>query len=201
MKTLVLASSSPFRRELLKKLRLPFEHASPDIDETPQAGETPSQLVERLACAKAAALASHYSDALIIGSDQVAVGPQGQPLGKPGNEARAIEQLQGMSGKSVQFKTGLCLLDSSNGRKQSLCETYTVHFRSLTREQIQHYVTLEQPLNCAGSFKSEGLGITLFNAMEGRDPNTLIGLPLMALIDMLANVGVTLPFDTSKASV
>lgn len=193
MPTLVLASSSPYRRELLEKLGLPFVHQSPAVDESALTGETPAALVERLACAKAQALANAYPDALIIGSDQMAIGPDGQALGKPHTHARACAQLLAMSGRRVTFVTGLCLLNTRTRHQQSLCEPFHVQFRELTPAQVDRYVERERPLNCAGSFKSEGLGITLFRAFEGRDPNTLIGLPLMALVDMLANEGVVLP--------
>jgi MAF protein len=145
--------------------------------------------VLRLAEAKARAVATRYSDALIIGSDQVAsIG--GQLLGKPGDRAHAIDQLAQASGRTALFRTGLCLLDAASGRAQVHCEPFKVHLRQLTRAQITDYVDREQPFNCAGSFKSEGLGIALFERLEGADPNALIGLPLIRLIDMLANEGV-----------
>ena len=188
-KQLALASTSPFRRELLARLGLPFETASPDVDEMHQPGESAQGLVLRLAEAKARAVATRYPDALIIGSDQVAsIG--GQLLGKPGDRAHAIAQLELASGRTALFRTGLCLLDAASGRAQVHCEPFKVHFRQLTRGQITDYVDREQPLNCAGSFKSEGLGIALFERLEGADPNALIGLPLIRLIDMLANEGV-----------
>lgn len=190
---LVLASSSPYRRVLLEKLGLPFVHQSPAVDETPLDGETPAVLVTRLAIAKAKALAAQYPHSLIIGSDQMAIGPDGTALGKPHTAARACAQLLAMSGRRVTFVTGLCLLNAGTGRHQSLCEPFHVHFRELTSAQVERYVEREQPLDCAGSFKSEGLGITLFRAFEGRDLNTLIGLPLMALVDLLANEGISLP--------
>ena len=186
---LVLASTSPFRRELLARLGLSFDTAAPDVDEAPQPGESAQGLVLRLAEAKARAVATLYSDALIIGSDQVAsIG--GQLLGKPGDREHAIAQLEQASGRTALFRTGLCLLDAASGRAQVHCEPFKVHFRQLTRAQITDYVDREQPFNCAGSFKSEGLGIALFERLEGADPNALIGLPLIRLIDMLANEGV-----------
>lgn len=191
--SLLLASSSPYRRALLEKLGLAFEHASPNIDESAKADEAPRDLVVRLACAKAHKLAETATQQLIIGSDQLAIGPDGMPLGKPHTAERAVEQLQSMSGRSVTFVTGLCLLERQSGREHSLCEPYTVHFRELSRATIERYVAIEKPLNCAGSFKSEGLGITLFKALEGRDPNSLIGLPLIGLVDLLAKEGITLP--------
>ncbi len=188
-KPLVLASTSPFRRELLARLGLPFDAAAPDVDETQQPGESAQGLVLRLAEAKARAVATRYTDALIIGSDQVAsIG--GKVLGKPGDRAHAIAQLEEASGRTALFRTGLCLLDVGSGRAQLHCEPFKVHFRTLTPAQITHYVDREQPFNCAGSFKSEGLGIALFEALEGADPNALIGLPLIRLIDMLASEGV-----------
>lgn len=190
---LVLASSSVYRRELLAKLKLPFEHASPDIDESALADEAPAAQVERLAINKAQALTERYPAALIIGSDQLAIGPDGKPLGKPLTTERAVAQLLSMSGRRVTFVTGLCLLNSQSGRVQSLCEPYVVQFRQLSQAQVERYVAAEQPLNCAGSFKSEGYGITLFQSFEGRDPNSLIGLPLMALVELLAQEGVALP--------
>ncbi|MFP1684334.1 Maf family protein [Alloalcanivorax sp. C16-1] len=189
---LILASSSPFRREVLGKLGLAFGHHSPDIDESARAGESPTELVLRLARAKADALAAAHPDALIIGSDQVAV-IDGEVLGKPGDHANARAQLRRASGRRVTFLTGLCLLDAASGRHQSGCERFQVHFRTLRDDQIERYIEQEQPFNCAGSFKSEGLGIVLFKALEGRDPNALIGLPLIMLTDFLAAEGVALP--------
>ncbi len=192
MKKLVLGSTSPFRRELLAKLGLPFETSSPDIDEQRQENESAQTLVTRLAVEKARAVAANHGSALIIGSDQVAC-INGEILGKPGSRERAIEQLELAAGKTVTFYTGLCLLDSASGRIQSLCEPFLVHFRNLDRQQIERYIDAEQPFNCAGSFKSEGLGISLFSRLEGDDPNTLIGLPLIKLIEMLGKESVQVP--------
>lgn len=189
---LILASSSPFRREVLGKLGLAFDHHSPDIDESARADERPTDLVLRLARAKADALAASHPDALIIGSDQVAV-IDGEVLGKPGDHANARAQLRRASGRRVTFLTGLCLLDAASGRHQTGCERFQVHFRTLRDDQIERYIEQEQPFNCAGSFKSEGLGIVLFKALEGRDPNALIGLPLIMLTDFLAAEGIVLP--------
>ena len=189
---LLLASSSPFRRELLGKLQLTFTHQSPDIDESRREGESPTDLVTRLAREKAEALAAEHPNTLIIGSDQVAVLGD-QVLGKPGTRDKAIEQLTAASGQRVTFLTGLCLLNTTTGTAQTACEPFHVQFRALQSGQIERYVDAEQPLNCAGSFKSEGLGIVLFEALEGRDPNSLIGLPLITLTDFLAAEGVTLP--------
>jgi MAF protein len=187
--TLVLGSTSPFRREILQKLGLPFETAAPDIDESGKENETPEQLVVRLAEKKARAVAGDFPDALIIGSDQVAVN-DGEILGKPHTHERAIEQLQNASGKTVRFLTGLCLYNSATGNAQCEVVPFDVVFRKLTREQIENYLKREQPYNCAGSFKSEALGIALFEKLEGEDPNTLIGLPLIRLVRMLENEGV-----------
>ena len=189
---LLLASSSPFRRQLLDKLGLDFIHQSPDIDESRLAGESPVALVMRLAREKAGALAGSHPDTLIIGSDQVAVIGD-RVLGKPGNREKAIEQLSAASGQRVTFLTGLCLLNTATGRTQVACDPFHVQFRTLRPAQIERYVDAEQPLNCAGSFKSEGLGIALFKAMEGRDPNTLVGLPLILLTEFLAAEGISLP--------
>ncbi|MBB5322370.1 Maf family protein [Marinobacter oulmenensis] len=187
---LLLASSSPYRRELLSRLGWPFDCASPDIDETALPGEDARTLAVRLACDKARALANDYPEHLIIGSDQVATLPDGTLLGKPGNFTRAKQQLSQCNGHSVHFETGLALLDSRSGTLTSCCETYEVHFRQLSDQEITHYLQREQPYDCAGSFRMEGLGITLFSRMAGRDPNTLIGLPLMALIDLLSQFGI-----------
>ncbi|EMP55774.1 Maf-like protein [Marinobacter santoriniensis NKSG1] len=186
---LVLASSSPYRRKLLEQLGISFETASPDIDETPQANETAMQLARRLAESKAAALVETYPDAWIIGSDQVASLEDGTLLHKPGDHETAIRQLRQSSGQSVIFLTGLCLLDAASGTRQITCEPFTAHFRELTAEEVERYLKREQPYDCAGSFKMEGLGITLFDRLEGRDPNSLIGLPLIALNEMLRNWG------------
>lgn len=189
---LILASTSPYRQALLSKLALPFSTAAPRVDESALPGESAEQLVARLALAKAQAVASTRDQGWVIGSDQVCVINQ-QILGKPGTLELASLQLRQASGQVVTFYTGLCLLDVASGKQQRLVEPFQVHFRQLSDEMIENYLQLERPLDCAGSFKSEGLGITLFTRLEGRDPNTLIGLPLIALIDMLALWGVTLP--------
>lgn len=190
--TIILASSSPYRRALLGKLHLPFSHYSPSIDEAPLAGEAPQAMVMRLARLKAEAIAQAHGPALIIGSDQTAV-LDGEMLGKPGNKENAIKQLRAASGRQVTFLTSLCLMNSQTGRTQTACEPFHVHFRRLTDQQIERYVELEQPLDAAGSFKSEGLGITLFSHLEGRDPNTLVGLPLIRLTDFFLAEGISLP--------
>lgn len=187
---LLLASSSPYRRQLLERLGLPFTHASPDIDETPHPGEPPEALAVRLAADKANALATRFPGRIIIGSDQVAALPDGTLLNKPGNHAAASAQLARSSGQTVRFYTGLAVLDTRDDRLHSHCEPFDAHFRTLTHEEIEHYLRAEQPYDCAGSFKMEGLGIALFRALEGRDPNSLIGLPLIALIDILRDIGL-----------
>lgn len=187
--TLILASSSPFRRELLSRLGMEFLSLSPDVDESRLPGESAEALVQRLALDKARAAAESHPDALIIGSDQVAT-IDGQILGKPGDHERAVEQLAQASGKRVSFLTGLCLLNSATGDSQVACEPFYVDFRELSSSQIDSYLRREQPYNCAGSFKSEGLGITLFQRLQGEDPASLIGLPLIRLVDMLLNEGI-----------
>lgn len=187
---LVLASTSPYRRELLGRLGLRFSVCAPDVDETRAAGELPSDLVRRLAEAKALAGARLQSaPALVIGSDQVAV-VDDEVLGKPGSIERACAQLERLSGRHVTFLTGLCLYHSGAQRSQVDLVPFTVAFRKLSSAQIEAYVRQERPLNCAGSFKSEGLGVALFERMEGTDPTALIGLPLIRLVDMLAAEGM-----------
>lgn len=185
---LILASTSPYRKALLERLQLDFLCDSPDIDESPLKGESVADMVVRLAKFKAEAVAGKYPDALIIGSDQSAE-LAGEPLSKPGDFDNAVPQLQRASGKRIVFQTGLCLLNTKTGNIQTACVPYTVVFRPLTRDMIEHYLKKEQPYNCAGSFKSEGLGIALFEKFEGEDPNALIGLPLIKLIEMLENEG------------
>lgn len=192
MPSLILASSSPYRRALLERLCLPFEYAAPAIDETPRTGETPEQLTQRLALAKARALAERFPAHLIIGSDQVLL-LDGQAVSKPGNHAAATEQLKRCSGRTLRFSTGLCLLNSATGDVQLACAPFDVSFRELDSDSIERYLRREQPYDCAGSFKMEGLGITLFRALNGDDPNSLIGLPLIRLCQMLRKEGVQLP--------
>lgn len=189
MTKLILASSSPYRRELLNKLTLPFTCESPDIDETEHAGETPEALVSRLALKKAQAVANQQAHALIIGSDQVAV-LDGRIITKPHNHLEATKQLKAASGRQVTFLTSLCLYNSHSQTHQLTVEHYTVEFLSLSDAQIEHYLQKEQPYDCAGSFKSEGLGITLFKSFSGDDPNSLVGLPLIALCKMLRHEGI-----------
>lgn len=192
MVRLVLASTSPFRRQLLEKLALPFATDAPDVDERPRDGESAAALVERLAVAKAQAVAGRHPDALVIGSDQVAC-IDDLVLGKPGNRERAIAQLTAASGRTVRFLTGLSLVNSGTGRVQRAVECFDVRFRQLAPEQVARYVDQERPFDCAGSFKSEGYGVTLFESMSGSDPNTLIGLPLIRLVSMLGGEGIVLP--------
>lgn len=196
LEPLVLASTSPFRAQLLNKLEVPFVQAAPDVDETPLADEPATELVPRLTEAKARAVAADFPQHLIVASDQVAV-HKGCILGKPGSHSKAVAQLTRFSGNAVTFITGLALLNSATDQLQLATETFTVHFRALTQNQIEHYLLREQPYNCAGSFKSEGLGITLFSALEGTDPNTLVGLPLIRLTDFLCNEGFVLPLPTA----
>lgn len=193
MPALLLASSSPYRRELLERLRLPFTSQSPSIDESRQEGEAAIDLVKRLAEEKARALATDHPDHLIIGSDQVAVLGSGEILGKPHDLPRAQQQLRAASGSSVTFLTGLALLNTCTGRCQVDCVPFTVHFRPLSDEQILRYLQREQPFDCAGSFKSEDLGISLFRSTEGEDATSLIGLPLIRLVDMLLSEGIEVP--------
>lgn len=192
MLPLILASSSPYRRELLQRLRLPFECASPDIDESPLPGERAEALVRRLAESKARALSQRYANHLIIGSDQIAVNGA-RILGKPHTLERATEQLKAASGSCVTFLTGLCLLNSQSGHSQADCIPFTVHFRELDDERIHRYLETEQPFDCAGSFKAEGLGVSLFRSTQGDDATSLIGLPLIRLVDMLLAEQVQIP--------
>lgn len=192
MRPLVLASSSPYRRELLSRLHLPFSWSAPAIDEARQPGEDAQTLVRRLAREKAYALSTSHPEHLIIGSDQVAILGQ-QVLGKPHGLERARSQLLAASGNSVIFLTGLALLDSQSGNCQVDCVPFTVHFRQLSEAQVMRYLQAEQPYDCAGSFKAEGLGISLFRSTEGTDATSLIGLPLIRLVDMLHNAGIDIP--------
>jgi septum formation protein len=186
---LILASTSPFRRELLARLGLPFSTQAPEADESRQSGEDAPALVARLAELKARVVARHEPAALIIGSDQAAV-LDGAIIGKPGDHERAVAQLRRASGRTVTFFTGLCLLDSASGRRQVAVDLFRVVFRRLRPEMIESYLRREQPYHCAGSFKSEGLGIALFERLEGDDPTSLIGLPLIRLTRMLETAGV-----------
>ena len=186
---LILASSSPYRRELLARLRVPFEVIAPEVDETPHPGEAPEQLVARLAVEKARKIAADHPHALVVGSDQVAV-YNDTIVGKPHSHDRAVAQLRAAAGRTVTLHTGLALVNSDTGRAQCEVIPYRVSFRSLSDAQIESYLRKEQPYACAGSVKSEGLGIALLERFEGDDPNTLIGLPLIRLVRMLENEGV-----------
>jgi septum formation protein len=189
MGALVLASSSPYRSALLTRLGVPFEIASPDIDETPAPGERAGSLVQRLARLKAEAGAAGRSDGLIIGCDQCAVRDEAI-IGKPGSSEAAFRQLEQSSGKTLVFHTGLCLLDTDTGTYEVDEVRVTVKFRSLSKSQITAYLRKERPYNCAGSFMSEGLGIALIERLECEDPTALVGLPLIRLVSMLAKAGV-----------
>lgn len=184
MARLVLGSSSPFRKALLEKLDLSFDCDSPDIDETPLEGESPKDMVARLAKLKAQAIAVRHPQSIIIASDQCAT-LDGKIIGKPGDHKSAVKQLQEARGRTVTFYTSLCVFNAATNQFEECIEPFYVYFRALTDSQIENYLQKEQPYNCAGSFKSEGLGISLFDRLEGNDPNTLIGLPLIQLIKML----------------
>jgi septum formation protein len=189
---LVLASTSPYRRELLQRLGIPFEVASPEVDESPRPAETPAATAERLAMTKARAVAPRFPQGLIIGSDQVAY-LDGRVFGKPGTRERAVEQLAAQSGRSVTFYTALCLHNAAAGRSQVRGVPVEVCFRRLAEEDIQRYLDREPAFDCAGSARYEGLGISLLETIRGDDPNALIGLPLIALCEMLRREGVALP--------
>lgn len=192
MPRLILASTSVYRRELLGRLRLPFEVARPELDETPRPGESPRDLAVRLARSKASAVASRRADdSWALGSDQVAE-LDGQPLGKPGGRDAAMVQLQAMRGQCVRFHTALCLAHP-DGRLLAALDATEVHVRALTDAEIARYVDAEQPFDCAGSFKSEGLGIALFERIDNHDPTALVGLPLIATCGLLRQAGFTLP--------
>ena len=185
---IILASTSQYRKQILAKLDLPFSCCDPRVDETHLADESPAELVVRLAEAKSRAGALQYSQGLVIGSDQVAV-IDNKIIGKPLNHETAVKQLTASSGKVITFYTGVSLHNIDSGHNESLCETFKVHFRHLSAQQIENYLSREQPYYCAGSFKCEGLGIALFERLEGKDPNTLIGLPLITLTEMLIRQG------------
>ena len=186
---LILASSSPYRKELLQRLHLDFEVFSPDIDESQLADERPEQTALRLAQLKARKIAETYPEAIIIACDQVAT-LDGIQLGKPGDHENAIKQLQMMRGKQLTFHSALCLYNAKTQHMQAEVVPYIVEFRNISDKQIDNYLSIEKPYNCAGSAKSEGLGIALISAMHGEDPNALIGLPLIKLISMLTNENI-----------
>lgn len=203
MPPILLASSSPYRAQLLAKLNLPFIQASPELDETHLPHEVPESLVKRLSLAKAEALSETYPEYYIIGSDQSLCAPNGEILGKPHTVENAIKQLSLLSGNRVTFFTGLSLISpkscSESLAKQTVVVPFIVHFKELSKAEIEAYVRAEMPLDCAGSFKSEGLGISLFEKLEGEDPNSLIGLPLIKLCQLFSNVGIN-PLLMQKTS-
>jgi septum formation protein len=188
---LVLGSTSIYRRELLERIRLPFSVAAPHVDETPQPGETPVALARRLALAKARAVAQVHPDCIVIGSDQVA-DLHGQPLGKPGTHERAIAQLQAMRGQTVIFQTAVAVVCLATGFVQEDLAAVKVQFRDLSDTEIEHYLQAEKPYDCAGSAKSEGLGISLLDAIDNDDPTALVGLPLIRTCRMLRAAGLDL---------
>ena len=191
-RALVLGSTSRYRRELLTRFRLPFDCASPDVDETPQPGEAPAALALRLALAKAHAVAAQYPNAIVIGSDQVA-DLNGQPLGKPLVHDKAVAQLRAMSGQSMHFHTAVAVVCQATGFAQADTAVVRTVFRKLNDAEIERYLRAEEPYDCAGSAKSEGLGITLLDAIESDDPTALIGLPLIRTARLLRAAGVVLP--------
>lgn len=188
-RALVLGSTSIYRRELLSRLRLDFTVEPPHVDESPRPGETPEELARRLAAAKAAAVAQRHPAAVVIGSDQVA-DLEGEPLGKPGNHANAVAQLQRMSGRTIVFQTALTVMCQETGFAQHDLAPVRVRFRHLDREEIEAYLRAEQPYDCAGSAKSEGLGIALLEAIDSDDPTALVGLPLIRTCRMLRAAGL-----------
>lgn len=188
---LILGSTSVYRRELLERLRIPFTTESPHVDETPLPGEAPAALAARLALAKAMAVAERHPHAIVIGSDQVA-DLDGQPLGKPGVHARAVQQLQQMSGKKVVFQTAVAVVCKESGFSQQSLAAVNVQFRQLSAAEIENYLQAEKPYDCAGSAKSEGLGIALLERIDNDDPTALIGLPLIRTVSLLRAAGLDL---------
>lgn len=188
-RTLILASTSRYRRELLERLRLPFQVMSPEVDETPQPGERPAMLAQRLALEKARAVAARHPDAVVIGSDQVA-DLDGTPIGKPGNHERAVAQLRSMSGRSVVFQTAVAVVCEARSYAGTALVPVTVRFRALADADIERYLRTEQPYDCAGSAKSETLGIALLEAIESNDPSALVGLPLIRTCALLREAGI-----------
>ena len=188
---LILGSTSPYRRELLQRLRLPFEVQRPEVDETPLANETPQALAQRLALAKAQAVAKRFPQAIVIGSDQVA-DLNGEPLGKPGNHANAVKQLQRMRGQTVVFQTAVAVVCEATGFAQSELAQVQVQFRDVSDAAIEAYLRAEEPYDCAGSAKSEGLGIALLERIDNHDPTALVGLPLILTCRLLRAAGLPL---------
>ena len=191
-RAVVLGSTSRYRRELLQRLGLPFEVAAPEVDETPQPGEAPAALAQRLALAKARAVAERFPEAVVIGSDQVA-DLTGEPLGKPGTHERAVQQLRRMRGQTVVFQTALAVVCRASGFERQDIAPVRVAFRELDDGEIERYLLAEQPYDCAGSAKSEGLGIALLERIDSDDPTALVGLPLIRTCQMLRAAGVRLP--------
>jgi septum formation protein len=189
---LVLGSTSRYRRELLQRLHLPFDVAAPDVDETPQPGEAPDRLAQRLALAKAQAVAALHPEAVVIGSDQVA-DLAGEPLGKPGSHERATAQLRRMSGQTVVFQTAVAVVCAATGYTRCELAPVRVVFRPLSDGEIERYLRIEQPYDCAGSAKSEGLGIALLERIDSDDPTALVGLPLIRTTRLLREAGLHLP--------
>jgi septum formation protein len=196
---LILGSTSVYRRELLGRLNVPFSVESPDVDETPRPGEQPADLAQRLALAKALAVAARFPDCVVIGSDQVA-DLDGQPLGKPGTHERAVAQLRQMRGKTVVFQTAVAVVCLETGFSQQSLAPVRVQFRQLDDTEIESYLRLEQPYDCAGSAKSEGLGIALLDAIENDDPTALVGLPLIRTSRMLRAAGIALLTGTQRTA-
>jgi len=190
-RTVILGSTSRYRAELLARLGIAFDKAAPDVDETPLPGETPEQIARRLALAKARAVAARFPDAVVIGSDQVA-DLAGTPLGKPGTHERAVQQLRAMRGQTVVFQTALAVVCQATGFEQADLAAVRVVFRDLRDDEIEHYLRAEQPYDCAGSAKSEGLGIALLERIDNDDPTALVGLPLIRTCRLLRAAGVTL---------
>ncbi len=195
---LILGSTSRYRRELLERLRWPFEVVAPQVDETPRPGETPAALARRLALAKARAVAALHPDAVVIGSDQVA-DLDGAPIGKPGTHERAVEQLRAMSGRSVVFQTAVAVVCAASGHAGEVLVPVTVRFRPLDEAEIEHYLRTEQPYDCAGSARSESLGIALLEAIESDDPTALVGLPLIRTAALLRAAGIDVLTRTTAA--
>ena len=189
---IILASTSPYRRQLLERLGIDFAQEAPGIDETRHADEAAVEMVMRLAREKAAGVAARHEEGLVIGSDQCAVLDQ-DILGKPGSEERALQQLRAASGKRVRFLTAVCVVDAASGKAQEHLDETVVTFRELDDDSLRRYIAAEQPLDCAGSFKSEALGITLFERIENEDPSALMGLPLIAVARLLRQAGMQLP--------
>jgi septum formation protein len=198
-RSLILGSTSPYRRELLQRLRIPFEVMAPDVDETPLAGECPRMLATRLALAKARVVASAFPHAVVIGADQVA-DLNGLPLGKPGNHEKAVAQLHLMRGQIVIFQTAVAVVCLDSGFEQSELAAVAVRFRDLSDDEIENYLRVEQPYDCAGSAKSEGLGIALLESIDSDDPTALVGLPLIRTCKMIQAAGVTVLVDKQVKS-